>query len=184
MAAECITLVDDPMREGCRVQTSFDGEGVATHKKTVIENGVLKTLLYDIASAKKAGVAPSGNGQRSSYSEPVTIKPYSFYIKGGEKSLDELTAGVSDGIYLTAMKGLHAGADDVTGDFSIESEGFRIRDGKICEAIKSFTVAGNFFELLKDIEALSNEVSYGLPSGFTVFGAPAMLVRNMSIAGE
>ena len=184
VAADCITLVDDPMREGCRVQTSFDGEGVATHRKTVIENGVLKTLLYDIASAKKAGVEPTGNGQRSSYSEPVTIKPYSFYIEGGEKTLDELTAGVSDGIYLTAMKGLHAGADDVTGDFSIESEGFRIRDGKVCEAIKSFTVAGNFFELIKNIEAVSNEVSYGLPSGFTVFGAPAMLVRNMSVAGE
>jgi len=99
-------------------------------------------------------------------------------------SPEELVSGVADGIYITAMKGLHAGADAVTGDFSIDSEGFRIRDGKICEAVKSFTVAGNFFDVLKGIEALSNDVSFGLPSGFTVYGAPDILVRQMSIAGE
>lgn len=184
IASECITIVDDPMREGCSAQTSFDGEGVATKKKTVVQGGVLNTLLYDIATAKKAGVESTGNGQRANYSDPVSIEPYSFYILGGDKSLKELTETVSDGIYITAMKGLHAGANDVTGDFSIDSEGFRIRDGKICEAVKAFTVAGNFFDMLKEIEAVSSELSFGLPSGFTVYGAPDVLVRKMSIAGE
>ncbi len=184
IASDCITLVDDPMREGCAAQTSFDGEGVATYKKTVIENGVLHTLLYDLTSAMKAGRESTANGQRTSYADPVTIEPYSFYIKGGKKSLDELCADVSDGIYITALKGLHAGANAVTGDFSIDSEGFRIKDGKICEAVKSFTVAGNFFDLLKSVEDVSSEVSFGLPSGFTSYGAPEILVRNMSIAGK
>lgn len=184
IAADCINLVDDPMREGCMVQTSFDGEGVATYKKRVIEGGVLNTLLYDISTAKKAGISSTGNGQRSSYAEPVTIEPYSFYLEAGDRTLDELAETVENGIYITAMKGLHAGADAVTGDFSIDSEGFRIRDGKICEAVKSFTVAGNFFELLKNIEATSSGLSFGLPSGFTTFGAPEILVRNMSIAGK
>lgn len=184
IAADCVSLIDDPMREGCMVQTSFDGEGVATSKKTVIENGVLNTLLYDITAAKKAGVESTGNGQRSSYAQPVSIEPYSFYLGAGEKSFEELLSGVEDGIYITAMKGLHAGADAVTGDFSIDSEGFRIRDGKICEAVKAFTVAGNFFELIKNIEATSSNLEFGLPSGFTVFGAPDLLVRKMSIAGE
>jgi len=184
IAADCITLIDDPRREGCSTQTSFDGEGVATYKKTVIENGVLNTLLYDLTSAMKAGRESTANGQRTSYASPVTIEPYSFYIMGGEKSFDELCATVKDGIYITALKGLHAGANAVTGDFSIDSEGFRIKDGKICEAVKSFTVAGNFFDLLKSVEAVSSEVSFGLPSGFTSYGAPEILVRNMSIAGK
>ncbi|MBQ7384806.1 MAG: TldD/PmbA family protein [Clostridia bacterium] len=184
IAADCISLIDDPMREGCMVQTSFDGEGVATYKKSVIEGGILKTLLYDISTAKKAGVEPTGNGQRSSYAEPVTIAPYSFYLEAGERTLEEIAESVENGIYITAMKGLHAGADAVTGDFSIDSEGFRIRDGKICEAVKSFTVAGNFFELLKNIEAVSSGLSFGLSSGFTTFGAPEILVRDMSIAGK
>lgn len=184
VASDKITLIDDPMREGCMAQTAFDGEGVATYKKTVIDRGVLTTLLYDISTAEKEGRESTGNGQRSGYSEPVTIEPYSFYVSAGEESFEDMVASVKDGIYITAMKGLHAGADAVTGDFSIDSEGFRIRDGKICEAIKSFTVAGNFFDLLKNIKSVANDLTFGLPSGFTVFGAPSILVPEMSIAGK
>lgn len=184
IASDKITLIDDPMRDGCMAQTAFDGEGVATYKKTVIDGGVLNTLLYDIATAEKEGRESTGNGQRSGYAEPVTIEPYSFYICAGDKSFEDMIGELDDGIYITAMKGLHAGADAVTGDFSIDSEGFRIRDGKICEAIKSFTVAGNFFEMLRGIKEVANDLSFGLPSGFTVYGAPSILVPDMSIAGE
>ena len=184
VASDKITIVDDPMRDGCMAQTAFDGEGVATAKKTVVESGVLKTLLYDIATAQKEGRESTGNGQRSGYSDPVTIQPYSFYVCAGETSFEDMISSLEDGIYITAMKGLHAGADAVTGDFSIDSEGFRIRNGRICEAVRSFTVAGNFFELLKNIKDVANDLSFGLPSGFTVYGAPSILVPDMSIAGE
>lgn len=183
VAAECITVVDDPAREGNTMQSFFDGEGVATYKKNVIENGVLKTLLYDIETAKKAGCGTTGNGQRSSYVSPVAISPYNFYILGGDKSLDELLTGVERGIYVTELKGLHAGADAVTGDFSIESAGFIIENGKLGGAVRSFTVAGNFFDLLKNIESISSKVDFSAPA-ITAFGAPDALVRNMSIAGK
>ena len=183
VAAECLTLVDDPMYESSPMQTAFDGEGVATYKKNVIESGVLNTLLYDIASAEKVGKESTGNGARSSYSSTVVISPYHFYIKGGEVSDGQLFEALKDGIYITELKGLHAGANAVTGDFSIESEGFEVKDGKIGAAIKSFTVAGNFFELIKNIEMLSNNVKFGFPAGFKVFGAPNTLVRGCSVAG-
>ena len=183
IAADCITLVDDPVREGSSMQMNFDGEGVATYRKNVIENGVLKTLLYDLATAKKVGVSSTGNGKRASYTSPVNISPYNFYIKGGEKSFDELISGVEKGIYITELKGLHAGANAVTGDFSIESAGFLIENGKLGKAVKSFTVAGNFFDLLKGIQDISNEVDFGIPS-LTTYGAPDALVRQMSVAGK
>ena len=183
IAAECVTVVDDPRREGFSMQTSFDGEGVATYRKNVIENGVLKTLLYDLTTADRMGVTSTGNGQRSNYAGSVSIAPYSFYMAGGSMNNEELLGQVEDGIYITELKGLHAGANAVTGDFSLESAGFRIRNGKKCEAIRSFTVAGNFFELLKSIEALSSEVSFGLPSGLTSYGASDALIRKMSVAG-
>ena len=183
IASEVITLVDDPMREGSTMQTSFDGEGVATYKKNVIEKGVLKTLLYDMATAKKVGGVSTGNGQRSSYTSPVSISPYSFYIEGGDKTLDELVSGVEKGIYITELKGLHAGANAITGDFSIESAGFIIENGAIGAAVRSFTVAGNFFELLSSVEGISNKVDFSIPS-LTVFGSPDMLIRQMSVAGK
>lgn len=184
VAAACVTVTDDPMREGSPMQTPFDGEGVATARRNVIENGVLKTLLYDLTTAKKAGVESTGNGQKGSYASPVSIAPYNFGIAAGEDSEDALFAAVGNGIYITECKGFHAGANAVTGDFSIESAGFMIRDGKRAEPIKSFTVAGNFFDLLKQIDRLGNEIKWGIPGGFTVFGSPDVLVRGASIAGK
>ncbi len=184
IAADTVTLIDDPMRHGAPVQTPFDGEGVATYRKPVIEGGVLKTLLYDLATAKKAGRTSTGNGQRASYSDAVTIRPYNFYLAPGTLGEGALFARLKDGIYITELKGLHAGADAVTGDFSIDSEGFMVRDGRICEAVRSFTVAGNFFDLLKKIEAVGDRVYFGIPAGFTVYGSPDVLLQKMSIAGK
>ncbi len=184
VAAPCVTLVDDPMREGCPMQTTFDGEGVATARREIIAGGVLKTLLYDLTTAKKAGVESTGNGQKASYASPVSIAPYSFGISAGDATREDLFAAVGDGIFITECKGFHAGASAVTGDFSIESAGYRIRDGKRAEAIKSFTIAGNFFDLLKQIDRLGNEVQWGLPGSLTIFGSPDILLRGASIAGK
>ena len=183
VAADIVTVTDDPMREGTSMKASFDGEGVATSRKFVIENGILKTLLYDLTAAGKAGVESTGNGQKASYAAPVGIAPYSFSIQAGKDTEEALFAAVGDGIYITECKGFHAGSNAVTGDFSIESAGFRIRDGKLAEPIKSFTVAGNFFDLMKKIDRLGDTVEWGLPGGFTVYGSPAVLVRGMGVAG-
>lgn len=184
VAAECVTLIDDPMREGCPMQTPFDGEGVATYRKNVMENGELKTLLYDLTTADRAGVSSTGNGQRISYSESPSIRPYSFYFEAGTIGEEALRERMGDGLYITELKGLHAGCSAVAGDFSLESAGFVVRDGKLCEAAKSFTVAGNFFELLKNVEAFADTVHFGIPSGFTVYGSPDVLIRQMSVAGK
>jgi len=95
-----------------------------------------------------------------------------------------LFALAGDGIYITEINGLHAGANPVSGDFSLQSAGFMIRGGKKCEAVKSFTVAGNFFELLKAISALGDKLERGVTTGFTGFCAPDVLVPDMSIAGK
>ncbi len=184
IASDCVTLVDDPHGECNPVPMAFDGEGVATYEKNVIEKGILKTLLYDIAYADKAGKTSTANGQRPSYASQVGIAPYCFYIKGGELSEAELLEKMGDGLYVTELKGLHAGTDAVTGDFSIESAGYLVENGKRTKAVKGFTVAGNFFELLKAIAAVADNVKFGLPSGFTTFGAPDTFVGEMSVAGE
>ena len=144
-----------------------------------MENGVLKTLLYDLTTAFKTGKTTTANGRRGG-----SISPYNFAISAGDDSFDTLLEKAGDGIYVTGIKGLHAGANAITGDFSVESEGFLIKDGKKAGPIKSFTVAGNFFDLLRNIDALSNEVKWGIPGGFTVFGSPDVLIKNMSVAGK
>ncbi len=184
IASDKITVTDDPMREGSTVGTPFDAEGVATRRKAVIENGVLKTLLHNRETAKKAGVESTANASKRSYSSPIGISPYAFCIEAGTLSEEELFRKAKEGIYITELKGLHAGADAVTGDFSLESAGFMIRDGKVAEAVKSFTIAGNFFELLGAVDELSSEVKVSVSGGLTYFGSPSVLVRGMSVAGK
>ena len=102
----------------------------------------------------------------------------------GKSSREDLFALAKDGIFVTGCKGFHAGANAVTGDFSMESYGFMIRDGKQAEPIKSFTISGNIFDLFKAIEGLGNEVCWGMPSGFTAFGSPDLFLPSVSVAGE
>ena len=150
----------------------------------MIENGVLKTLLYDLTTADKAGVASTGNGQKHGYSSAVSIEPYSFSLAAGDATREELLKMANNGIFITECKGFHAGANAVTGDFSIESAGFRIRNGEQAEPIKSFTVAGNFFDLLKSVDRLGNEILWSPLGGTTTFGSPDVLVKSMSVAGK
>ena len=184
IASDIVTITDDPMREGVSIQTNFDAEGVAAYRKSVVEGGVLKTLLHNRETAKVAGCESTGNGSKGGYSSPVGISPYAFCIEAGEYSEDELFAMAGNGIYITELKGLHAGANPITGDFSLESAGFKIVDGKKCEAVKSFTIAGNFFELIKSVAALSDKVEVAVTGGFTTFGAPSVLIHGVSVAGK
>ena len=96
IASPCITITDDPFDPNCPMQTPFDAEGVAAYTKNVIEKGVLKTLLYDLTNAKKAGVESTGNASKSSYADTVDISPFCFSIKPGKYSLEELFAVASN----------------------------------------------------------------------------------------
>ena len=184
VASDVVTITDDPMRKGTNIQTYFDAEGVAAHRKNIIENGVLKTLLHNRETAKIAGVESTGNASKAGYASPIAINPYAFCIEAGTYTKDALFALADHGIYITEVKGLHAGANPITGDFSIESAGFLIENGKKAGAVKSFTIAGNFFDLLKQITALSDTVEISALGGFTTFGSPAVLIKDMSVAGK
>lgn len=184
IASDIVTITDDPKREGVSITTPFDAEGVPTYRKKVVENGILKTLLYNRESAEKAGRESTGNGMKASYASPVGTGPYAFCIEAGVKTKEELFRMAGEGILITSLSGIHAGANSVTGDFSLESAGFMIREGKICEPVKSFTVSGNFFKLLKKIAALSDTVEIGISGSYTTFGSPYVLVPDMSVAGD
>ena len=184
IASPVVTLVDDPFHKENPEPINFDAEGSPTHKKNVIENGVLNTLLYNLKTAHKAGKKTTGNGAKAGYTSPVGIRPFTMYLAGGELTEEELLAKVGNGVYITDLAGLHAGADPISGDFSLQSSGFMIENGKKTTYVKSFTVAGNFYDLLKNIEAVASNVELPMAMGMTAFGAPSTWVNGLSIAGK
>ena len=184
IAAPCVTLVDDPFHKDNPEPMNFDAEGSPTHKKAVIENGVLNTLLYNLKTAAVAGKKTTGNASKAGYDSPVGIRPFTMYLAGGELTEEELLQKAGNGVYITDLSGLHAGADAISGDFSLQSAGYMIEDGKKTTYVKAFTVAGNFYELLRNIVALANNSQLPRAMGSTTFGAPTVLVDGLSVAGK
>ena len=181
VAAPIVTLVDDPFHKDSPMPRPFDAEGSPTHCKNVIENGVLNTLLYNLKTAAVAGKKTTGNASKAGYDSPVGIRPFTMYLAPGEHTEDELLQMAGNGVYINSLGGLHAGADPISGDFSLQSAGFLIENGKKTTAVKSFTVAGNFYELLKNIAAVGSNLEL---SGMASFGAPSVLVNGLSVAGK
>jgi len=180
IAADNITIVDDPRYKDSLIKRTFDGEGVAAYAKNVVENGKLITLLHNLQTAAKAGVKTTGNASKASYSSVVGVSPFAFYLCPVEGTKEDLFREAGEGIYVTDVTGLHAGANPITGDFSLSSKGFLITDGRKGAPIREFTVSGNFFSLLKEIERVGEDIVF--PQG--KYGAPSVLVRNLAVAGK
>lgn len=183
IAADSITITDDPRYTDSMAKRTFDGEGVAAYAKNVVENGVLCTLLHNLKTAARAGVKSTGNASKASYSSAIGVSPFTFYLQpaqGEGSSLEDLFQAAREGIYITGLEGLHAGANAVTGDFSLSAKGFLIREGRKSAPVKNFTVSGSFFALLEDVERIGNDLE--LIRG--KFGSPSVLVRDMAVAGK
>ncbi len=183
IAAEGVTLIDDPHRPGSASSSAYDGEGVATRVKAVVENGRLTTLLHNLKTAHKQGVETTANASRPGYASPVGVAPSNFYFKPTDVDLDGMMEKLGDGLLITELQGMHAGANPITGDFSLAAKGFRVRNGKRAEAVAQITLAGNFYELLSDIRAVGGDLYFHAPS-VSCFGSPTLLVGALSVAGE
>lgn len=184
IAAETVTIVDDPFFEGAPIHMPFDAEGSPTHRKNIVENGILKTLLYNLQTAAKAGKSTTGNASKAGYAAKVRVRPFVMYIAPGKISEEELIKEAGNGVYINMLGGAHAGANAVSGDFSLQSAGFLIENGVKTSPIKSFTVSGNFFTVLNNITGIANNLNPPKRSGVTSFTSPSILVDGLTVAGK
>lgn len=183
IGSDKFSLVDDPfMVEGLASQ-SFDGEGVACKYKKVIDKGILKTYLHNLKTAKKDGVETTGNASKGSYKSSIDISPTNFYVEKGNKTYEELLSSIDKGILITELQGLHSGLNSISGDFSLAALGYEIEGGKIKRPIEQITVAGNYFEMLKNIEEVGTDLKFSLPGGAYI-GSPSLKIKKLAVAGE
>lgn len=180
IASPAVTLLDDPLLPGGLASCPFDDEGVATRTKAVIENGKLTTLLHNLKTARKAGVKTTGNASRAGYAGTVEVSPSNLYLKPGDQTLEELLAEMGEGLVITEVSGLHAGANAVSGDFSLIAQGYTVKDGKKDQPVEQITVAGNFFQMLKNIRAVGSDLTF--PG--SAIGSPSVDIGEISVAGK
>jgi PmbA protein len=169
-----ITIIDDPLRpRGLRSQP-FDAEGVATARRALVENGVLKSWILDCASARELGLTTTGHAQRGVSSVP-SPGATNLHLEPGRASPQELIADIEDGLYVTDLIGM--GANIVTGDYSRGAAGFWIEHGELTYAVSEVTIAGHLRDIFRTLTPANDLIfRHGI-------NAPTVRVEDLTVAG-
>ena len=183
IASDIVTITDDPLLKGGLASCAFDAEGVAHFKNDIVKDGVFVTLLHNRLTAQEMGKKTTANAAKAGYAGKVTVAPTNFFIQPGEKPLEGLLEEMGEGVLITSLMGMHSGANPISGDFSLGAKGFMIKDGKKAYPVEQITVAGNFFEILKNICAVGSDLLFAHP-GASCVGAPAVYAGEISVAGK
>jgi PmbA protein len=179
VGSETVTIYDDGLLSGGLRTGTFDGEGVPHQKTLLMDKGVLRSFLYDNYTAKKQGRDSTGNASRAGYLSTPSIEATNFHILPGRKTPDELLSEVDDGLMVNFLQGAHS-SNPVSGEFSVvATPAWRIRKGAIEHPTRGVMLAGNIFELLKNVSVVgSNERKMGQ------LVAPWLLVDNVRVIGK
>lgn len=148
--------------------TAYDQEGVATRERTLIDGGRLGGWLLGSYSARKLGLASTGNA-----GGVFNLVVDSTYAGG----LDALAREMGKGLIVTDLMG--QGVNLVTGDYSRGAAGFWVENGAIAYPVEEVTIAANLAAMFRGIQAIGNDVDLrgGVRTG-------SVLIEAMTVAGE
>lgn len=171
-----VTLIDDGLLPGGFGSFPFDGEGIPSTQTVLVDGGFIQRILCDGYFGRKLGKDPTGSSQRG-IKGPPSIGPSNLYMRAGKVSPGELVSGISKGILITDLMGVHT-ANPVTGDFSLGASGLLIENGKLSKPVRGFAVAGNILEVFRKITDISNDLLF-----FGSMGAPSVRIAEISLGG-
>jgi len=176
VASELVTVVDDGRLPGGLGSKPFDGEGLPTGRKLVIERGRLQTWLLDSYSGRKLGMASTGNASRGVGGGPG-VGATNLWIEAGDTSADQIIADTPRGLLVTELMGM--GFNPVTGDYSQGAAGLWIEGGEIAHPVEEITIAGNFKDMMRRIDRVGSELLW-----IGSVASPVLRVERMTVAGQ
>lgn len=174
-----ITVIDDPRNTEPVFLQNYDDEGHPTYAKDVVKDGVFETILHNTRSAIKMNAKSTGNGFKSG-GGATDASPMNMYIVPGQDSFDQLLEKMGNGVVITDLAGMHAGVDFITTNFSLQAKGYLVENGKKVRALTLITVAGNFLDMMKNVEAVGSDLEW---KAHTV-AAPSILFKSAAIGGS
>lgn len=162
--SEKLTLIDDPTIKRGLGSRPFDGEGLVARRFPLVEAGVARGLYVDTYYGRKSGMVPT------------TGAASNLVVGLGDQGQDQLVAGVSDGVFVTAWLG--GNNDDNTGDFSYGLRGHRIQNGKIGGPIGEMNATGNLVDLFAHLVAVGND-----PFPYSSWATPTLVFEGVQFSG-
>ena len=175
IASPLVTIVDDPLIMRAPGSRPFDGDGLPTRKNVVVDRGVLGPVMTDVYSARKLGRESTGSAGRGVGGNPGPTTS-NLVMSAGTMKRDELIRSTKRGLYVTSLMGF--GFNPVTGDFSRGAAGFWIENGELTFPVSEVTIAANFDEILKRIDAVADDLELRSSTA-----APTFRVSHMMLAG-
>ena len=169
-----IDIVDDPLRVRGLRSRPFDGEGVPTSQRLLVEDGVLTTWLLDTSSARQLGLKTTGHAQRGTGGPPGPGTS-NLFLRPGNLSPAELMSDIKEGLYVNELIGM--GVNGVTGDYSRGAAGFMIRDGALAEPVAEITIAGRLQHMFMHLIP-ANDLRFRRGTD-----APTIRVEGLTLAG-
>ncbi len=176
--APALRIRDDGTLPGGMATAPFDGEGVPRRNTVLAEGGILRGFLYDGYCARKAGRASTGNASRSGVKAPPRMGMNNFFIENGRDSRETLLAGISRGILVTEVMGMHT-ANSISGDFSVGAAGFLVENGVATSPVKGIAIAGNILDIFRSVEGVGDDLRF-----FGAVGSPSLLIAALDVSGE
>ena len=185
-----VTAVDDGTIPGAWGSVNIDDEGTPTQRNVLIENGVLKSYMIDRLGSRRMGLPMTGNARRQSYTYEPTSRMTNTFIENGPDKNEDIIASIEYGLYAKSMGG--GSVDPLTGAFNFSvSEGYLVRNGRICEPVRGASLIGTGTQILKDIDMVGQNLATGQgmcgsSSGSvpTDVGQPLIRVSSITVGGR
>ena len=176
--SEPVTVRDNGLLAGGMGSAPCDGEGVPQQDALLVADGVLQGFLYDSYWGQKLGARSTGNAVRNNVKGPPRMGVHNLHIQAGVNSMQELLAGVGQGVLITDVMGMHT-ANPISGDFSVGASGFCLEGGEIRYPVKGIAIAGNLLELFGGVEMVADDLRF-----FGSVGSPALRIGALDLSGS
>jgi TldD protein len=189
VASPLITVVDDATVQEKRGSFHFDDEGSPAKRTVLVENGILKSYMHDLISAKKMGALPTGNGRRESYRNRPIVRMTNTYVTPGNTDPASIISSIPHGILVKKMGG--GQVNTINGDFVFDAqEAYLIENGKISEPVRGATLVGNGPKILMEIDMVGSDLGFGIGTcgkegqGVPVgHGMPTIRIPSITVGG-
>jgi PmbA protein len=176
VASSLLTVLDDGRRVRGLGARPFDGEGLPTRRNVPVGRGVLRHWLCDSYSARRIGARPTGSARRGVSGGP-SVGAGNLCFEPGTSPPDEIVGGVARGLLATDLVGF--GVNVVTGDYSQGAVGHWIENGRLTHPVHGVTIAGNLGKMLRDVDAVGNDLVFRGSSA-----SPTIRIRRMTVSGS
>jgi PmbA protein len=179
VASPLFTLVDDPTNPLAYTASDVDGEGLAARRNVLIDRGVLQKFVHSSYSARRADTASTGNAVRGGFKGSPGVGCLALQLAPGTRTQAEIIAGITDGVLVQQVSGMHSGVNPISGDFSTGASGLLITNGQLGAPVREFTIASTLQKMLLDVVEVGGDVDW-LPmraAGVT------LVIADMTMSG-